>query len=127
VTLGLGEMLALGLAEELALGLGEELALGLGEELALGLGETPALRVGKLPIAFLAVLPHPAAMHPATTIAAERARLLERGRMPGPSARLFKDAAGAGNPINDPADRTIQASPAKGELGPRTVSIHGLG
>jgi hypothetical protein len=85
VTLGLGEMLALGL--------GEELALGLGEELALGLGEAPALRVGRLPIAFLAVLPHPAAMHPAITIAAERARLLERRRMPGPSARLLKDAA----------------------------------
>src|SRR4030088_2953164 len=78
----------------LALGLGEELALGLGEELALRLCEELALRVGRLPIAFLAVLPHPAAMHPAITIAAERARLLERRRMPDPFARLLRTPPG---------------------------------
>jgi hypothetical protein len=65
-----------------ALGLGDELALGLGEKLTLGLGETLTLGLGKLPTAFLTVLPHPAAMHPAARIAAERMRLLLKRGMP---------------------------------------------
>jgi hypothetical protein len=94
LALGVGDEVALGVGDELALGLGDELALGLGDGLALGLGETPALRVGRLPIAFLTVLPHPAAMHPAAMIAAERATLLERLRMPSPSARPLKTPPG---------------------------------
>jgi hypothetical protein len=92
VAVRLGEGLALGLGEGLALGLGEGLALGLGDRLgdgpALSRGETLMLGLGKLPIAFLTLLPHPAAMHPAAKIAAERARL-RANRMPRPSARTF--------------------------------------
>ena len=84
--------MALGLGEGLALGLGEGLALGLGERLgdgpALSRGETLMLGLGKLPIAFLTLLPHPTAMHPAARTAAERARL-RLNRMPRPSARTF--------------------------------------
>ena len=80
MTAGLGDGLAVGLGDELALGPGDGLALGLAGRLTLGLG--------KLPIAFLTLLPHPAAMHPAARIAAERARPRVR-RMPRPSARTF--------------------------------------
>lgn len=68
---------------------GADVALWVGDGLALWLGATLALRVGERPaIALLAVLPHPAAIHPATRIAAGRARLLVKRRMPDPSAPL---------------------------------------
>jgi hypothetical protein len=76
--LGLGDAVALGLGDELALWLGA----GLGEMLTLGLGEMLTLGLGKLPTAFLIVLPHPAAIHAAARIAAERARLLLKRGMP---------------------------------------------
>jgi hypothetical protein len=121
VTVGLGAGLAVGLGAGLAVGLGAGLALGLGETPgdgpALCTGEALTLRVGKLPIAFLTVLPHPAAAHPLARIAAERARLLVRRRMPGPFARLFRTLPGHVNTIHDPAVRTTQASPATDELG----------
>jgi hypothetical protein len=75
---------ALGVTDADAVGLGEALRLGGG--LGLLLAEELALRVGeKLAIAFLAALPHPAARHPATRIAAGRTRLLVKRRMPDPS------------------------------------------
>jgi hypothetical protein len=66
-----------------AVGLGD----ALGDELALLPEDELALRVGeRLAMAPLAALPHPAAMHPATRITAERTRLLVKRRMPDPSA-----------------------------------------
>jgi hypothetical protein len=106
-----------GLGAGLAVRLGAGVALGLGDGPALCTGEALTLRVGKLPIAFLTVLPHPAAAHPPARIAAERAILLARRRMPGPFARLFRTLPGHVNTIHDPADRTIRASPAMEELG----------
>lgn len=67
-------------------GLGDGPAVGLGDTLTLGLGEMLTLGLGKLPTAFLTVLPHPAAMHPAARIAAERTRLSLKRAMPGPFA-----------------------------------------
>jgi hypothetical protein len=68
-----------------AVGLGD--TLWLGDELALLPEDELALRVGeRLAMALLAALPHPAAMHPATRITAERTRLLVKRRMPDPSA-----------------------------------------
>jgi hypothetical protein len=84
---GLGDALWLG--DELALLPDDELVLLPGDELVLLPDGELTLRVGeKLAIAFLAALPHPAAIHPATRIAAGRARLLVKRRMPDPSAPL---------------------------------------
>jgi hypothetical protein len=69
-----------------AAGLGDELALGPGDGRALGLAGTLTLGLGKLPTAFLTVLPHPAAEHPAARIAAERTRHPLKRRIPGPFA-----------------------------------------
>jgi len=89
VTLGLG-VVALGLGLGLVwlgLGLGlEVVTLGLAVMLVMAPGVL-ALRLGAmLAIALLTVPPHPAAMHPAARIAAERRRILVSRRMSNPSA-----------------------------------------
>ena len=114
MTAGLGDGLAVGLGDELALGPGDGLALGLAGRLTLGLG--------KLPTAFLTVLPHPAAKHPAARIAAGRTRLLLKRGIAGPFAcPLFDRLVRRPSHLNGPAVGTVQASPAMGELRDRRL------
>jgi hypothetical protein len=90
LALGLGDGLALGLGDGLALGVGDGLALWVGDGLALWPGEKEMLRLGaRLAIAFLAPLPHPAAMPPTTRMAARTERARVRRRMPEPSRALY--------------------------------------
>jgi hypothetical protein len=103
---------ALGLGDAVALGVGS----GLGETVTVGLGEMLTLGMGRLPTAFLTVLPHPAAIHAAARIAAERTRLLLKRGITRPFACLVSDRGWPPIAVNDPAVGTIRASPAMEEL-----------
>jgi len=71
-----------------AVGLGV-VAVGVAVVLAMAPGVLALLLGVILAIALLTVLPHPAAMHPAARIAAERKRILVSRRMPNPSAHYL--------------------------------------
>jgi hypothetical protein len=68
--------------------------VGVGVTVGVGVAVVPAVaeltadaaRLVALPIALLALLPHPATRHPATSMATGREKPLIVNRMPGPSA-----------------------------------------
>jgi hypothetical protein len=69
-------------------GVGVGVTVGVGVAVAAPAAEltADAARLVALPIALLALLPHPATRHPATSMATGREKPLIVNRMPGPSA-----------------------------------------